>query len=70
MSLEDKFLDYSYSKKDIKKLRVKNEDDLNYMNSVSSAMLMSSNFTTRLMLWVGGAFIIWLKSNLERLNLC
>ena len=60
MSLEDKFLDYSYSKKDIKKLRVKNEDDLNYMNSVSSAMLMSSNFTTRVMLWVGGAVIIWL----------
>jgi len=60
MSLEDKFLDYSYSKKDIKKLRVKNEDDLNYMNSVSSAMLMSSNFTTRVMLWIGGAVIIWL----------
>ena len=60
MSLEDKFLDYSYNKKDIKKLRVKNEDDLKYMNSVSSAMLMSSNLTTRIMLWVGGAFIIWL----------
>ena len=60
MSLEDKFVDYSYNKKDIKKLRVKNEEDLKYMNSVSSAMLMKSNFSTRLMLWVGGAVIIWL----------
>ncbi|MBC8236772.1 MAG: HlyD family type I secretion periplasmic adaptor subunit [Helicobacteraceae bacterium] len=60
MSLEDKFLDYSYKKKDIKKLRVKNDEDLAYMNSVSSAMLMKSNFTTRAMLWIGGVVIVWL----------
>ncbi len=60
MSLSDKFVDYSYKKKDIKKLAVKNEDDLNYINSVSSAMLLKTNFTTRAMLWVGAVVIIWL----------
>ena len=60
MSLEDKFVEYSYQKKDIKKLAVKNEDDLNYINSVSSAMLMKTNFTTRAMLWIGAVVIIWL----------
>jgi len=60
MSLEDKFVDYSYSDKEIKKLNVKNEDDLNYINSVSSAMLMKTNLTTRLMLWIGAAVVIWL----------
>ncbi len=60
MSLSDKFVDYSYQKKDIKKLDVKNEDDLNYINSVSSAMLMKTNFTTRAMLWIGAIVIIWL----------
>ncbi|MEO1938762.1 MAG: HlyD family type I secretion periplasmic adaptor subunit [Sulfurimonas sp.] len=60
MSLKDKFVDYSYSDKEIKKLNVKNEDDLNYINSVSSAILMKTNFTTRLMLWVGAAVVIWL----------
>ena len=60
MSLNDKFVDYSYEKKDIKKLAVKNEDDLNYINSVSSAMLMKTNFTTRAMLWIGAVVIIWL----------
>jgi len=60
MSLEDKFIDYSYNQKDIHKLRVKNEEDLNYINSVSSAMLMKNNLTTRFMLWIGAAVIIWL----------
>ena len=39
MNLEDNFVDYSYQKKDIGKLDVKNEHDLEYINSVSSAML-------------------------------
>jgi len=60
MSLNDKFVDYSYEKKDIKKLALKNEDDLNYINSVSSAMLMKTNFTTRAMLWIGAFVIVWL----------
>jgi len=60
MSLKDKFVDYSYSEKDIKKLHVKNEDDLNYINSVSSALLMKTNFTTRALLWIGALVIIWL----------
>ncbi|OHD98593.1 MAG: hemolysin secretion protein D [Sulfurimonas sp. RIFCSPLOWO2_12_FULL_36_74] len=60
MSLEDKFVDYSYRKKDIKKLRVKDEEDLEYMNSVSSAMLMHTTLSTRLMLWVSALVIIWL----------
>jgi adhesin transport system membrane fusion protein len=60
MNLNDKFVEYSYQKKDIKKLAVKNEDDLNYINSVSSAMLMKTNFTTRAMLWIGAIVIIWL----------
>ena len=60
MSLNDKFVEYSYEKKDIKKLALKNEDDLNYINSVSSAMLMKTNFTTRAMLWIGAFVIIWL----------
>ncbi|MDQ7069129.1 MAG: HlyD family type I secretion periplasmic adaptor subunit [Sulfurimonas sp.] len=60
MSLEDKFIDHSYSKKDIKKLQVKSEEDLHFINSVSSAMLMKNNLTTRLMLWIGALVIIWL----------
>ncbi len=60
MNLEDNFVDYSYRKKDIGKLDVKNEHDLAYINSVSSAMLMKTNFTTRAMLWVGALVIIWL----------
>ena len=60
MSLEDKFIDYSYRKKDIKNLSIKNEDDLEYMNSVSSAMLMHTTISTRILLWIGAAVIIWL----------
>ena len=60
MSLEDNFVEYSYKKKDIGKLDVKNEHDLEYINSVSSAMLMKTNFTTRAMLWIGAIVIIWL----------
>jgi len=60
MNLEDKFVDYSYQKKDIKKLRVKDEADLEYINSVSSAMLMKTDFKTRAMLWIGALVIIWL----------
>ena len=59
MGLEDKFVDYSYRKKDINKLRVKSEEDLEYMNSVSSAMLMRTTLGTRLMLWAGFFVIIW-----------
>jgi len=60
MSLEDKFVDYSYRKKDLKKLSIKDEDDLKYMNSVSSAMLMHTTLSTRILLWIGAAVIIWL----------
>ncbi|MCK4974127.1 MAG: biotin/lipoyl-binding protein, partial [Sulfurimonas sp.] len=60
MDLKDKFLDYSYRKKDIKKLRVKDEEDLEYMNSVSSAMLMQTTLKTSIMLWTGAFAIIWL----------
>lgn len=60
MSLQDKFVDYSYNKKDMKKLHVKNEDDLEYMNSVSSAMLMHNKLGTKIMLWVSFLVIIWL----------
>lgn len=60
MGLEDKFIDYSYREKDIKKLRVKDDDDLAYMNSVSSAMLMHTTLSTRLLLWIGAFVIIWL----------
>ena len=60
MSLEDKFVDYSYRKKDIKKLSIKDEADLEYINSVSSAMLMHTTLSTRLMLWIGAFVIIWL----------
>lgn len=62
MNLEDEFIDYSYNQKDIKKLSVKDDDDLEYINSVSSAMLMHTTFGTRLMLWVGAIVIIWLIS--------
>ncbi len=60
MSLEDKFVDYSYRKKDLKKLSIKDEDDLEYMNSVSSAMLMHTTISTRILLWIGAAVIVWL----------
>ena len=60
MSLKDKFVDYSYDRSDIKKFKVKDEDDLEYMNSVSSAMLMQNNLKTKLLLWIGMFAIIWL----------
>lgn len=60
MNLEDKFVEYSYNKKDIKNLRIKNEEDLEYMNSVSAAMLTHSTLATKIMLWIGAFFIIWL----------
>lgn len=60
MNLEDKFVEYSYNKKDIKNLRIKNEEDLEYMNSVSAAMLTHNTLATKIMLWVGAFFIIWL----------
>jgi adhesin transport system membrane fusion protein len=60
MSLEDKFVDYSYRKEDIDKLSIKDEEDLKYINSVSSAMLMHTTLSTRLMLWISAFVIIWL----------
>ena len=60
MNLKDKFVDYSYRKKDIKKLRVKDDNDLEYMNSVSSAMLMNTTLKTSLILWISGFVILWL----------
>ncbi|WP_373002066.1 HlyD family type I secretion periplasmic adaptor subunit [Sulfurimonas sp.] len=60
MSLKDKFVDYSYDRSDIKKFKVKDEDDLEYMSSVSSAMLMQNNLKTKLLLWIGMFVIIWL----------
>jgi adhesin transport system membrane fusion protein len=58
MGLEDKFVDYSYKHKDIDKLQVKNEDDLQYMDSVSAAMLMKNNISTKIMLWISFVLII------------
>lgn len=60
MNLEDEFVDYKYNNKDIKKLSIKDNDDLEYINSVSSAMLMHSTLGTRLMLWISAIVIIWL----------
>lgn len=60
MSLQDNFVDYSYEKKDIKKLRTKDTADLEYMNSVSAAMLMKNSLGTKLMLWISCIVIIWL----------
>lgn len=60
MRLEDNFVEYSYNKKDIKNLRIKNEEDLEYMNSVSAAMLTHHTLATKLMLWISAFFIIWL----------
>jgi len=60
MSLEDKFVDYSYEKKDIKNLRIKDEKDLEYMNSVSAALLMNQSSGTKFMLWISAFAIFWL----------
>ncbi|MFA5453903.1 MAG: HlyD family type I secretion periplasmic adaptor subunit [Sulfurimonas sp.] len=60
MNLEDKFVEYSYNKKDIKNLRIKDEEDLEYMNSVSAAMLTHNTLATKIMLWISAFFIIWL----------
>ncbi|MFT5660785.1 MAG: adhesin transport system membrane fusion protein [Sulfurimonas sp.] len=60
MNLEDKFLEYSYNKDDIENFHIKDDDDLAYMNSVSSAMLMHTTLSTRLMLWLSAIVIIWL----------
>ena len=60
MSLKDKFVNYSYKKDDLKNLRVKDDNDLNYMNSVSSAMLMHNALSTRIILWTSALVIIWI----------
>jgi len=60
MSLEDKFIKHSYSQEEIQKLTTKSEEDLEYINSVSSAMLMQTTLKTRLLLWVGAFVIVWL----------
>lgn len=57
MGLEDKFVEYSYKKKDIKNLSIKNEEDLEYINSVSAAMITQSTLSTKIMLWIGSFFI-------------
>lgn len=63
MSLKNKFQNYSYNKKEHQKHSVKNESDLEFLNSVSSAMLMKNNVSSRLMLWIGAlvifCLIIW-----------
>jgi len=58
MGLEDKFVTYSYKHKDIDKLQVKNQDDLQYMDSVSAAMLMKNNLSTKIMLWISFVLIL------------
>lgn len=60
MRLEDNFIEYSYSKKDIKNLRIKSEEDLEYMNSVSAAMITHQTLATKTMLWISAFFIVWL----------
>ncbi len=60
MSLEDKFINYEYSKKDISDISVKNKDDLAYMDSVSSAILMQNTISTKILLWIGLFVVIWL----------
>lgn len=59
MSLKDKFIDYSYKKEDLENITVKDEKDLEYINSVSSAMLMHNTLSTKIMLWISAFFIIW-----------
>jgi len=60
MSLEDKFVDYSYNEKYIKKQSLNSEDDLNYMSSVSAAMLLKSSIRSRALLWAGFIVVIWI----------
>lgn len=60
MSLKDKFVEYSYKREDLDSLHVKNDEDLEYMNSLSSAMLIRTPIKTRVMLWTGFFVIIWL----------
>lgn len=59
MGLEDKFVDYSYGSQATKKQKVKQESDLDYMNSVSAAMLIKSSITSRALLWFAFLIIIW-----------
>ncbi|SFV75492.1 HlyD family secretion protein [hydrothermal vent metagenome] len=60
MSLKDKFIDFSYSKEDMKKINIKNKSDLAYIDSVSSSMLMQKNKKTRIILWVSLFIVIWM----------
>ncbi len=59
MSLKDKFVDYSYSKQDVKNIKVRNKSDLEYMDSLSSAMLIQKNIKTKLLLWIVLLTILW-----------
>ena len=60
MSLKDKFITQSYDKNSIKKLKVKSHDDLEFMNSLSAAMLIKSSFKHRALLWVGFILVVWI----------
>ncbi len=60
MSLTDKFISQSYDKKTIKKVKVKSHNDLDFMRSLSSAMLIKSSLKHRTLLWVGFVLVIWI----------
>jgi adhesin transport system membrane fusion protein len=41
-------------------MRIKSSDDLEYMNSLSAAMLINHSIGTKIMLWISAFFILWL----------
>lgn len=60
MSLKDKLVDFTYEKKQDSHEAVKSENDLNFMNSLSAAVLLRSTLKMRLILWLGLIAVIWI----------
>lgn len=60
MSLKDKIVDFSYEESKNAKESVKSEKDLEYMSSVSAAILLHSTLKTRFMLWLALVAVFWL----------
>ena len=61
MSLRDKLIDnVGYDGADRRKLRVRSGDDLNFMSSVSAALLLNHSRRVRVLLWTSFFVVLWL----------
>ncbi|MDD2781803.1 MAG: HlyD family type I secretion periplasmic adaptor subunit [Sulfuricurvum sp.] len=58
MGLRDKFVNFNYKSKDTQNIQVKQERDLDYMDSVSAVILLQTPIATKIILRLSGLFIL------------